>query len=118
MSHRPADAQLGERELPAGWYVFTAACLCILTMVVLARANVPNAREIAAALGIVPHKPVTMALMTLSLAASLAFGGFAAYLLVWWDGRHRPSCLMGTVLALAVCVMLHWSAAIVRLLNG
>lgn len=118
MSHRPSDAQRDERELSARWYVFTAACLFILTMVVLARANVPNAREIAGVLGFVPHKPVTMALMIAALGVSLGFAGCAAYLLVWWSGRHRRACLVGAATASGLGAMLYAAPWLVRVAAG
>ena len=118
MSRPSPDAQPDERELSAGWYVFAAACLCILAIVVLARANLPNAREIASMLGIAPHKPVTVALMIASLGVSLGFGSCAAYPLVWWDGRHRRACLVGAAAASTIGALLYVAPSLVRFVAG
>ena len=102
-------------RLSVTWYLFIAVALFFLTMALLATQNLPNAREIARLLDIVPHRPVTMTLMTASLATSLLFAGFAAYPIVWWNGRRRNVGLAGAAAALVLAALLVWSPQVVRL---
>ncbi|TAK42862.1 MAG: hypothetical protein EPO27_16050 [Betaproteobacteria bacterium] len=104
--------------LGVSWYLFIALALFALAMATLARQSAPNAREIAQLLGIVPHRPVTMTLMLLSLAVSAAFAGLAAYPIVWWTGKHKTTCLFGATLVLPLAALLYWSPHVVRMLQS
>lgn len=99
-------------------YLFVAFAIFALVMVLLALAGASNAREIAQLLGIVPHRPVTMAVMLLSLVPSAALGGCAAYLLLWWNGRQHNMCLAGAAIALTLAALLYWSPQAVRMLQA
>lgn len=108
------DRQLEESKMTASLYMLLAFALFVLVMVILALAGARNAREIAQMLGIVPHRPVTMTIMLLSLIPSLALGGFAAYPILWPAGRHTRLCLIGAGVALALAALLYWSPYVVR----
>lgn len=99
-------------------YAFVAFAGFALVMALLALAGARNAREIAQLLGIVPHRPVTMALMLLSLIPSLCLAGCAAYVLLWPAGRYRNGCLLGAGLALGLAALLYWSPQIVAILRA
>lgn len=108
-----------EREdEPAGlsvaWYLFIALSLFMLTMALLATQNLPNAREIARLPEFGPRRAIVMTLMLASLATSLAFAAFAAYPIVWWNGRRRNACLAGAAVTLALAALLFWSPQVVR----
>ena len=112
------DGEDKDSTLGAFWYLFIALALFALVMAILARQSAPNAREIAQLLGIVPHRPVTMTLMLLSLAVSAAFAGLAAYPIVWWTGKRRTACLFGVTLVLPFAALLYWSPQLVRMLQS
>jgi len=99
-------------------YLFVAFAIFALVMVVLARAGASNAREIAQLLDIVPHRPVTMTVMLLSLLPSAGLAGCSAYLLLWGNGRHRRACLAGAAAALALAALLYWSPQVVAILRA
>ena len=105
-------------RLGVSWFFFIAIAIFALVMAILARQSAPNAREIAQLLGIVPHRPVTMTLMLLSLAVSAAFAGLAAYPIVWWTGKRRTACLIAAALALPLAAPLYWSPQLVRALQA
>lgn len=98
-------------------YFFVTIAIFALVMVLLALAGARNAREIAQLLEIVPHRPVTMTVMLLSLAPSALLAACGAYLLLWWNGRSRNLCLAGTALAIALAALLYWSPQLVRALQ-
>ena len=112
------DGEGENTTLSAAWYLFIALALFALAMAILARQSAPNAREIAQLLGIVPHRPVTMTLMLVSLAVSAALAGFAAYPIVWWTGKRRTACLIAAALALPLAALLYWSPQLVRALQA
>jgi len=97
-------------------FLFAAFAMFACVMVLLALAGARNAREIAQLLGIVPHRPVTMIVMLLSLVPSAGLAVFSAYLVVWPQGRHRMRCLAGAGAALLLAALMYWSPRIVRLL--
>lgn len=96
-------------------YLFAAFAIFAFVMVLLALAGARNAREIAQLLGIVPHRPVTMSVMLLSLAPSTALAVSSAYLLVWPEGKHRIAGFAGAGVALLLAAGLYWSPQVVRL---
>jgi hypothetical protein len=99
-------------------YLFVAIAIFALVMVLLALAGARNAREIAQLLEIVPHRPVTMTVMLLSLTPSTLAAACGAYLLVWSNGRLRNACVAGTALAFLLAALLYWSPQLVRALQG
>ena len=117
------SAQSEEREgepsdMTLPLYLFVAFAIFALVMALLALAGASNAREIAQLLGIVPYRPVTMAVMLLSLLPSAALAGCAAYAILWPAGRYRNRCLAGTAIALALAALLYWSPQAVRMLQA
>lgn len=97
-------------------YLFAAFAMFACVMVLLALAGARNAREIAQLLGIVPHRPVTMTVMLLSLVPSAGLAVSSAYLLVWPEGRYRIRGLAGAGVALLLAALLFWSPQFLRLL--
>lgn len=112
------DGEDEDSALGASWYLFITLALFALVMATLASQSAPNAREIAQLLGIVPHRPVTMTLMLLSLAVSAALAGVAAYPIVWWTGKRRTACLIAAALVLPLAALLYWSPHVVRMLQS
>lgn len=105
-------------RLGVSWYLFIVIAIFALAMAFLARQSAPNARAIAQLLDIVPHRPVTMTLMLLSLGVSVTLAAFAAYPIVWWSGRHRRVCLIAAALILPLAALLYWSPIVVRTLQS